>query len=176
MKPREIKLFTNKEDIKKYYIGDRIQCLICGKWFKSLGNHIEIHGINTDDYKKMFGLPWSKGLCSSVTAKKFHDNAKILRKEGNLLTGIISEEHRKNVHKKGPRRITPAHSKDRGDFCRKLGFNTNRCRHLDIKKCKELESKGYIHAEIGKYFGVAQGTISRFIRRGNKYQIENNPT
>jgi len=168
--------FLNKEDIKKYYSGDRIQCLVCGKWFKSLGVHLnKTHNMSIDDYKKMFGLPWSIGLCSSETAKKFQRNAKMLREKGFLLTGIISEEHEKKVHKKGSRRITPAHSKDRSDFFKKLGLQC-RCKHLDLKVCKQLESEGLIHKEIGKYFGVSQGTISRFMRGGNKYQQQEGGT
>ena len=67
--------FTKKTDIENYFNGDRIECLICPKWYKSLSGHInKAHGINVDQYKLKFGLPWSKGLCSCKTADKFRDN------------------------------------------------------------------------------------------------------
>ena len=162
--------FKNKEDIENYFKGDKIQCLICEKYFKALGTHLyKTHHINVDQYKKKFGLPWSRGLCGCVTADKFRDNAETLRVEGKLLTGIISEEHSKKVHKKGHRRVTPSHSKFLSHKMEKLGYK-HAHKHLDLEVCNKLTAKGLTQKEIGIHFGVSQMAISRFMRGVNKYQ------
>lgn len=35
---------------------DRIQCHICGKWYKFLGGHVRFHGTTAEDYKDEFEL------------------------------------------------------------------------------------------------------------------------
>ena len=35
---------------------DRVQCHICGRWFKSIGIHVSIHDMKAWEYKKRFGL------------------------------------------------------------------------------------------------------------------------
>lgn len=52
----------SKAEIDEYLSGDKIQCLICGKMYKSFQNHLSVHSLTVDDYKEMYGLPWSKGL------------------------------------------------------------------------------------------------------------------
>ena len=165
-----IKFLKTKEEISKYFDGDKIQCLICGKWFKMLSVHLnKAHNMSVDQYKKQFGLPWTKGLCGSATRNKYRDNAERLRAEGLLLTGIISEEHEKKVHKKGHKRITPLQSKFLSQKMKKLG-DKNAYKHLDLEICKKLKAKGLNQIEIAAYFGVGQMTISRFVRGLNKYQ------
>ena len=46
-------------------VEDRVQCHICGKWFKMLAGHLgKAHDTNTLDYKIEYGLPLKIGLCS----------------------------------------------------------------------------------------------------------------
>ena len=60
-------MFETKEEINKYFSGDKIQCLICCKWFMSLGCHVlKMHDITVDEYKDKFGLPYSRGLVSDA--------------------------------------------------------------------------------------------------------------
>ena len=162
--------FKTKEEIEEYFSGDRIQCLICDKWYKTLSHHLDkIHNMSVDDYKLQFGLPWSRGLICKTTLEKYQNKAEILRSKGLLLTGIVSKDHEKKVHKKGHRRITPLHSKFLSNLFKELG-GKNAHQHLDMDKCKELSANGMNQIEIGNYFGVSQMTISRFMRKENKYQ------
>ncbi len=47
--------------------GDKVQCHICGKWFRNLGLHINRgHKMECDDYREAFGLARSYALCSSA--------------------------------------------------------------------------------------------------------------
>ena len=56
--------FETKEEVYDYFSGDRIQCLLCGKWFQRLPSHLKaIHEMTSDEYKEMYGLPWKHGLC-----------------------------------------------------------------------------------------------------------------
>jgi len=36
--------------------GDRLQCLECGRWYRSLGQHIGSHGIDAAEYRRRHGL------------------------------------------------------------------------------------------------------------------------
>ena len=53
---------ARKEGKPDYTIDDMIQCLICGKYFVFVGNHVRIkHQITMLEYKKQFGLDTKKG-------------------------------------------------------------------------------------------------------------------
>ena len=67
--------FETKEEVYDYFSGDRIQCLLCGKWFKRLPTHLKaIHAMTSDEYKEMYGLPWKHGLCSRDHSLKLSEN------------------------------------------------------------------------------------------------------
>ena len=73
------------EEIRAYFSGDVIQCLLCGKKYQSLGVHLKkIHELSQDEYKKMYGFFWRRGL----TSKKCHE--------------IISEIVNNRIEENGP--------------------------------------------------------------------------
>ncbi len=84
--PRKGK-FESKEEVDSYFAGEKIQCLLCGRWYMSIsGTHLpRIHGIYSEAYKEMYGLPWRRGLIGTLTRKKKVKHAKRLRTEGKLL-------------------------------------------------------------------------------------------
>lgn len=53
----------SKAEIDQYFSGDRIQCLVCGKHYRRLGRHLQIHDLTEDEYRGLYGLPWRRGLC-----------------------------------------------------------------------------------------------------------------
>ena len=56
-------VFKNYDEYKEYFVGDRIICLLCGKHYRSLGNHLRVsHETTMDDYKKKYGILWGKSL------------------------------------------------------------------------------------------------------------------
>lgn len=66
-----MKKFTTKKDLEAYFSGDILECLYCGRSYKSLGVHLKkIHGKTARDYKKDFNIPYRKGLISSPTKLK----------------------------------------------------------------------------------------------------------
>jgi hypothetical protein len=76
-----MKKFQTLEQVKQYFAGETIECLLCGKQYKSLATHIQrIHNVSVDDYKIKYGLPFSIGLVAEETRKKY-SNAMLLRIE-----------------------------------------------------------------------------------------------
>jgi hypothetical protein len=75
--------FRTKTEIDDYLAGNKVQCLICGKLFKALPQHLEkTHDITADDYREQYGLPWRRGLCGIETSKKLSKNMFARRKKG----------------------------------------------------------------------------------------------
>lgn len=71
-------VFETPEQAREYVNQERIRCLLCGKYFKSLGYHInKIHGYDETSYKQRYGIPYGVGLVGTVTAKK---HAEVCRK------------------------------------------------------------------------------------------------
>ncbi len=68
--PRKGK-FQSKEEVDAFFSGDNIQCLLCGKWFLQLHIHLNrTHDVTSDEYREMYGLPWSRGLSGRINFKK----------------------------------------------------------------------------------------------------------
>lgn len=75
--------FTDPEQIERYFSEEKIQCLRCGRWYKSLSLHLsKIHGMDSDEYKTIYGLPYYRGLIGSCTREVLKENAKNKYKEG----------------------------------------------------------------------------------------------
>ncbi|MCP4695183.1 MAG: MucR family transcriptional regulator, partial [Desulfobacterales bacterium] len=55
------------------FAGERIQCLLCGRWFRKIGGpHLtRIHGVTGDEYRKRFSLPPGRPLTGSGRDKKW---------------------------------------------------------------------------------------------------------
>ena len=67
--------FGIKKEIDAYLAGNKVQCLLCGKLFKALPQHLErTHEITADDYREQYGLPWKRGLCGVGTSEKLSKN------------------------------------------------------------------------------------------------------
>ncbi len=83
--PRKGK-FQTKEEVDAYFLPDKIQCLLCGEWFKSIGgNHLTtVHGITADEYREMYGLPWHRGLTGRINHKKRSKSARRLVEDGTI--------------------------------------------------------------------------------------------
>ena len=64
--------FTTKKEIENYFADHEIQCLLCGKWYKTLNTHLQrIHGTTKQQYCSRFGLPWKRGLaCKDLSDKQ----------------------------------------------------------------------------------------------------------
>jgi hypothetical protein len=72
----------SKEEIDRYFAGEKIQCLICGKMYRSFNNHLRIHDVTVDEYKEMYGLPWGRGLTGKAANRTRSTVVRRRMKEG----------------------------------------------------------------------------------------------
>lgn len=79
-------MFQTKEEVDAYFAGDKIQCLLCGKWYQRISSaHLTfIHGISSDEYRARYGLPWGRGLTAESLHKKMGDSNKRRIEKGQL--------------------------------------------------------------------------------------------
>lgn len=74
------------EEIREYFSGNRILCLLCGKPYKRLAMHLpRCHSVTEDEYRKMYGLPWGRGL-TSQSSHEAHSRASIRCGHGQRLS------------------------------------------------------------------------------------------
>ena len=110
--------FTTKKEINEYFLGDRLQCLICGKWYIMLGIHLlRAHDMTCDEYKLKYGLPWVRGLVPEETRIKQSNTAKRLVNEGRIAKHFDYVTFHEKAIRSDRRPIQPYHKKllhDRG--------------------------------------------------------------
>lgn len=70
--------FLTPEALAKYFDGETIVCLQCGKRYRTLGVHLKtIHGMEPDEYRDIYGIPWTYGLSCAATTQLHSDDAKM---------------------------------------------------------------------------------------------------
>ena len=64
--------FITKNEIDEYYSNpEGIQCLLCGRIYKTLNGHLQIiHDISHEEYRARYGLPWRRGLVSPKVSNR----------------------------------------------------------------------------------------------------------
>lgn len=67
--------FRSKQDVDRYLGQPKIQCLLCGKWYKRLAGHLRIHEISEDEYRERYRIPWSAGLLGTEAWQKYSASA-----------------------------------------------------------------------------------------------------
>jgi hypothetical protein len=67
-------IFNNLQEVEEYVSGDKVCCLLCGKYYKSLGSHIAVHAIDIEDYKKKYNIPRKVPLVGTKTRNKMRDS------------------------------------------------------------------------------------------------------
>ena len=68
-------------------INDKVQCHICGKWFRGLNAHVwQTHGWFVDDYREEFGLNRGQGLICEGTRTKLSEINKELGNWKHLIS------------------------------------------------------------------------------------------
>lgn len=81
--------FETIEELEAYTGGPTIQCLECGKWFKSLATHLpRIHGMSHDDYRQKWGIPKRFALAGTATREKLSEQM-----HGYIETGRLTHDH-----------------------------------------------------------------------------------
>jgi len=72
---------------------DRVQCHLCGKWFRHVGGaHLRrAHGWTLADYREAFRLPRTKPTCARSTSERSRKAALRRIAAGELVTGSIAD-------------------------------------------------------------------------------------
>ena len=78
--------FTNVEEIREYFLRDKLICLLCGRAFKQLARHLDRqHQIDFKEYGKIFGLILHKDSTTKVLRQQSD-------KENTVLIGFENKE------------------------------------------------------------------------------------
>lgn len=134
--------------------GEKIQCDICGKWYKQVGSHIwNTHKITAKEYRKKYGYDTKKGQLppnyKKLKAKQAIERGgyKNLKKgkkywfkkgQKNIGTYERSEqtmERLKNIGNKHPKKKTLNCIK-----CKKVKLTNNQTKYCS-KKCRQADYK-----------------------------------
>ena len=84
------KPFESLVTMRAYFSESRIRCLRCGRRFKGLAGHLwQIHGMSTDDYRELYGIPWTYGLVCAETSGIISGNSIRLVSEGVICTNDV---------------------------------------------------------------------------------------
>jgi len=73
-------------------IEDKVQCHICGKWFRGLSAHVwQTHGWSADDYREEFGLNRGQSLVCEGTRQRLRELNKQLGNWKHLSSQIMTK-------------------------------------------------------------------------------------
>jgi len=62
------------EETERYFSGEKITCLICGKLYHKLGGpHLLLHSITVQEYKDRYGLPHRTGLVGRLSHERYSE-------------------------------------------------------------------------------------------------------
>lgn len=77
--------FKTPEQLAAYFGGARIVCLRCGKTYRSLGIHLKtIHGMEPDEYRDAYDIPWSYGLICATTREIYAADGRAKQEDGTF--------------------------------------------------------------------------------------------
>ncbi len=173
----KLSFIMSKEQLDKYFDGDSITCLLCGKEYRTLGGpHLQkIHGISEDSYRETYGIPYTQGLsCGELLdlrKKQGLDkikNLKPMSKEDCLTRkkariGNAAKTARQNNIKIA----TAAHTTSTR---MKIG---KKIRKLTDEQVKQILHSTKMNIELAKIYNVSTATISLIKNKHHSYVINN---
>lgn len=159
--------FETLGEINRYFDSNKIACLLCGRRFLRLGYHLRnSHRVPPDQYRKQFGLPWSRGLTSrrsrqqSGWTEKRKDAARKLAKKTRFF---------ERAHTFHPRTLSPAVRKamaaNLGRRAQGYGLRFN---HAVRKRFLKGWSENKIASDLGVSRSAVHARTSQLIRRRRK--------
>jgi hypothetical protein len=162
--------FKKRPDIERYFSGNRIECLICGRHFKRLQTHLAAkHGMATDDYKKRFGLPWTRGLTSatSLANSGWTDERKAKARK-------LARKSRffKLAHQTPRRELAPFLKAEVAEL---LGANATPFGEKFDSRVRVLAEKGLSARAIARVLKVDHTTVLRRLGRRRKSKPDRGP-
>lgn len=81
--------FATIAELDAYTASERIQCLECGRWFRSLATHLpRVHGMRHQDYREKWGIPRRYALAGTATRALLSDQMHDM-----ITAGTLTHEH-----------------------------------------------------------------------------------
>lgn len=71
-------------------LGERVQCHVCGRWYRGLVSHVRIHGLDAARYKEQFGLARTRSLWSPAYQER-QRQAALARDQGAVGRAALAE-------------------------------------------------------------------------------------
>ncbi len=144
--------FSSFKELKEYFDEDRLTCLLCGRDFSNLGNHVSSgHGITTDDYRQRFGIPWTYGLAGKRFRNISSRRLTKLRKAGKV-PYAPSPEHINELKKMSRKRrpFVEASRNDSLDKLLKLHGRKEKWKAENFEEFLRRVASGRTLAEVGR--------------------------
>jgi hypothetical protein len=158
--------FQTACDIARYYGGKTIKCLLCGRQFRRLAFHLAAkHDISSVEYKRRFGLPWSRGLtsASSHSNSGWTDQRRVKASQAARRTQFF-----KFAHPVQRRELAPY---QRTQLAENLGKHTSGFGRRFERRVRTLFDKGLTDGDIARILDVNRMTVNRrtkYWRKPNK--------
>lgn len=74
----------------------RVQCHVCGGWYRRLSHHIKAHGLDAETYKEVYGLPRNLGL-QSPTSRQLQRQANLSPEQVAHARASLARIHREKL-------------------------------------------------------------------------------
>ena len=168
-------IFKSYDEYKQYFVGDRIICLLCGKHYRALGNHLRVsHETDIEDYKKKYGILWTKSLLCNETHEIQSNNTKERIANGEFISTDIEERRKQGAfarsHKKKKRNLLTHKLSSQKNLEK---YNILQKHMSEITKAKEEEPKRKEHPPHIKSFieNYAKGGQAPW-NKGRKLPLE----
>jgi hypothetical protein len=130
------KQFTTKDEIDQYFSNpDGIQCLMCGRFYGTLHNHLQIvHEISHEQYRDRYGLPWRKGLVSRNVSRGFSSRLKKRIKNGSFKPRPDNKAAVNKIRAGGRRKDQPYLTEIKAEKAKGLSKKNIKHSHKDYEK------------------------------------------
>lgn len=151
-----------KAEVDDYFSGDRIVCLLCGKKYRNLGNHLpRVHSMTGDEYRQRYGLPWTRGLtCEDSHAKYSSASAARVAENPDIFADRL-DQYRHLCNSADRRPHQPFHQRMIEDRCRTMNGGESPFTDKDYTKILEELAKNRTVPEVLSDPGRPAGTTWR---------------
>ncbi len=147
------KPFKTMAEVDAYFSTDKLTCLLCGREYISLHVHTyNFHGVGAEEYKSMFGIPWTRGLIAESLRLKQSYIMNMQRKMG-ILPSSPSAEHIKKLIEYGPKNRRPVQAAVRNAMSKHALKTHNRVDKWSAKDFDEYLNRiktGRTITEVGR--------------------------
>ena len=185
--PIEDKVFS-ADEVQDYFNGAKIVCLRCGKKYRTLGIHLKnIHEMEPDEYREIYGLPWTYGLSCAETTEIHGDIARGYHEDGTFETSaeqsILARKSLKDQKKRQPfkreqdkRALDIMNAGKTGEFTRLKRENTTKRGSPEHKeKMSKLPHVAGFGEMVRKYWTGREQTDEHVFKRTGFHKKSKTP-